>query len=211
MGMDITIYTKELSADLIPKIKERFSDFQMDIEFHPRFKFDEQAKGFLPVKLKIRKGHSKQYDNIDFEIISGFEFFFSSYDFDEQLEELRNIQQEDSKTETKSFLSRIFGVGKTTAQVPINFVANEELDKLLKNCKKTVTIHLKSWNKSELRVSLFFAAFLAELTSGVIYDPQNGRDLSAEQALQVFPLEINEYEESFTTQEFTVGKFEGWL
>lgn len=210
MGMNMTIYTKELTADVIPKIKERFADFHMEIDFHPRFKFDEQTDtGFLPVKLKVRKGHSNQYDNIDHEIMSGFEIYFSSYDFDEQLEELRTIQQKDSKTETKSFLSRILGTGKKK-QVEINFVADEELDKLLKHCKKIITVNWKSRNKSELRTSLFFAAFVAELTSGVIYEPYNGRYLIATDALQTFPMEVNEYEQSFTKDEFTLNAFEGW-
>jgi len=38
IGMDNNIYTKELSTELTPKIKKRFSDFHMHIEFHPEFK-----------------------------------------------------------------------------------------------------------------------------------------------------------------------------
>jgi hypothetical protein len=72
-------------------------------------------------------------------------------------------------------------------------------------------LNLKSWNKSELRVSLFFAAILAELTDGVIYEPQSGRFLTGRQALNAFPLEIEDYEQSFTLEEFTVDKFEGWI
>ena len=45
----------------------------------------------------------------------------------------------------------------------------------------------------------------------IIYDPQNGRYLSGQQALQTFPLEINDYEQSLSLDEFTVDKFEGWI
>jgi hypothetical protein len=209
MGMDINIYTKGFSADLIPKIKKRFADFHMEIEFHPEFKFDEQTDtGFLPIKLKVHKGYSKQYDNIEHEIMTGFELLFGDYDFEE---ELKNIQQQAAPTEKKSFLSKLFVGNKPATPTAISFVADNELDKLLKHCKKDILLNWKSWNKSELRVSLFFAAILAELTDGVIYDPQNGRYLSGQQALQTFPLEIEEYEQSLTSDEFTVDKFEGWI
>ena len=209
MGMDINVYTKGHSADLIPKIKKRFEDFNMDIEFHPEFKFDEQAdSGFLPIKLKVHSGHSKHYDSIDFEVMTGFELLFNNYDFDE---ELKNTQQQATPKKNKSFLSKVFGGSKTATPTAISFVAGSELDKLLKHCKKEVMLNWKSWNKSELRISLFFAAILAELTDGVIYDTQNGRYLSGQQALQTFPLEIDDHEQSLTLDEFTVDKFEGWI
>ncbi|MGG9964090.1 hypothetical protein [Ferruginibacter sp. SUN106] len=209
MGMDINIYTKGFSAGLIPGIKKRFADFNMEIEFHPEFKFDEQADtGFLPIKLKVHTGHSKQYDNIKHEIMTGFELLFDDYDFDEAL---KNTPQETIAPERKSFLSKLFGGNKTAAPTAVSFVADNEVDKLLKHCKKDILLNWKCRNKSELRVSLFFAAILAELTDGVIYDPQNGRYLSGQQALQTFPQEIEAYEQSLTTGEFTVDKFEGWV
>jgi len=209
MGMDINIYTKGFSAHLIPKIKKRFADFHMDIEFHPEFKFDEEKdSGFLPIKLKVHSGHSRQYDNIDHEIMTGFELLFSDYDFDE---ELKNAQQQAAPTESKSFLSKLFSGNKTATPTTVSFVASNEHDKQLQHCKKDVMLSWKSWNKSELRISLFFAAILAELTDGVIYDPQNGRYLSGQESLQTFPLEVDDYEQSLTGGEFTVDKFEGWI
>jgi len=206
MGMDINIYTRSLSADLIPKIKKRFADFKMDIDFHPEFKFDEREDtGFLPIKLNVQPGHSKSYDKFDHEIMTGFELFISDFNYDD---ELRNLQS--ALSENKSFLSKLFGGRKTTPPPGTSFMADQELDELLKHCKKDVMLNWKSWNKSELRVSLFFAAILAELTNGVIYDPQDGRYLSGQQALETFPLEIEDYERSFTSEEFTVDKFEGW-
>jgi hypothetical protein len=208
MGMDINIYTKGLTAALIPEMKERFADFHMEIEFHPEFKFDEQADtGFLPIKLKVHKGYSEQYDNIEHEIITGFELLFSDFDFEE---ELKNIHKQAAPAEKKSLLSNLFGSNKPSTSTGISFVADSELDKLLKHCKKDIMLDWKSRNKSELRISLFFAAILADLTDGVIYDPQNGRYLSGQQALQAFPQEIEEYEQSLTLSEFTVDKFEGW-
>jgi hypothetical protein len=181
----------------------------MDIEFHPEFKFDEQTDtGFLPIKLKVHLGHSKQYDNIDYEIMTGFELLFSDYGFGE---ELKSTEQQAVPTENKSFLSNFFGGNKSATPSANSFVVDKELDKLLKHCKKDVMLNWKSWNKSELRMSLFFAAILAELTDGVVYDPQNGRYLNGQQALQTFILEIDDYEQSFSESEFTVDKFKGWI
>ena len=65
--MEVNIYNKGFSADLIPKITKRFADFHMEIEFHPEFKFDERMDtGFLPIKLKVNSERSKHYDNIEY-------------------------------------------------------------------------------------------------------------------------------------------------
>lgn len=86
--MDLNIYTKDISFHLIAKIKQRFKDFKMDVEFHPNFKFDPKNDvGFLPIKLNLEAGHSEKQDTIDFEILTGFELFFNDYDYEEELNE----------------------------------------------------------------------------------------------------------------------------
>lgn len=207
MGMNLSIYTKNPSSDLIPKIIERFSEHHMLIEFHPDFSFDEgKDQGFLPIKFRMKPGYSTIYDQIDHDIISGFELIFSEYDYNEDLMSV----QEQNTVESRSLLSKLFGGGKKSKPAPETFVASMELDKLLKNCRKSVLLDWKSWNKSELRVSLYFAAILADLTDGVIYDPQSGRFLTGSEALESFPQEIEEYENSFKANEFTVDRFDGW-
>ena len=205
--MDLNIYTKDISFNLIPKIKERFKDFKMDVEFHPNFKFDEKNDiGFLPIKLNVETGHSKKYDKIDFEILTGFEIFFNDYDY---VEELNENKKYENLPEKKSFFSKLFG--KKKAEISENYyIANEELDKLLKSCNKNILINFKTHNKSELRISLLFSAFLAELTNGVVFDPQNGRYLNGTEAIETFIFEIEDYENSITENEFIVNKFENW-
>ena len=205
--MDINIYTKGFSPDLILKIKNRFADFHMDIEFHPDFKFDEQTDtGFVPIKLRTQPGHIKPYDNFGSDVMTGFEIFFNDYDYEQEYQSIQS-----TSTESKSFFSKIFRSKKKNDFHVNNFVVDSELDKYLRNCKKDVMLNWKSRNKSELRVSLFFAAILAELTDGVIYDPQSGRYLNGQQALQTFPMEIEDYEKSFTQHDFTLDRFEGWI
>ena len=205
--MDLNVYTKDLSIELIPRIKKRFKDFNMDVELHPNFKFDQKKDiGFLPIKLNVDLGHSKHYDKIDFEILTGFEIFFSNYDYEEELNENKEYE---TLSEKKSLFSKIFGKNKVLLSENF-FIADEEFDKLLKLCNKNVFLSCKSHNKSELRVSLLFAAFLAELTNGIVFDPQNGKYLNGIQALETFPSQIEEYENSFSEEEFTVNKFEDW-
>ena len=61
-----------------------------------------------------------------------------------------------------------------------------------------------------MRISLLFSAFLAELTNGIIFDPQNGRYLNGKEAIETYILEIEDYENSITENEFIVNKFENW-
>jgi hypothetical protein len=188
MGMDLNVYTKGLTRDLLPLIKKRFADFSMDIEFHPDFQLDEETdSGFCPIKLKMHQGQSNLYDNFGQDVLTGFELIFDNYDYEGQLKEIR----EDDPQEY--------------------FVANQEIDEMLKQCNKELIVNWHSENKSELRVSLFFCAVLAELTNGVLYDPQRGRNLTGQQALVDFPSEIEEYERSFKQEHFTLFKFEEWM
>jgi hypothetical protein len=207
MGMDLNIYTKGLSSDLLPKIKKRFADFSMNIEFHPEFKFDEQTdSGFCPIKLKLQSGHSELYDKFGDDILTGFEINFDNYNY---AEELKEIQSESSNENKKSFLSNLFG-NKNKTEIKDFYIENKIIDNKLKRCNKNLILNWQSGNKSELRISLYFGAILAELTDGVIYDPQNGRYLTGQQAIAEFPSEIMEYEKSFSSENFTLHKFEKW-
>lgn len=207
--MNISIYTKEFSAGLIQQIKSRFADYHMDIEFHPSFKLNEQTdQGFLPIKLNIQPGSLPRYNHIEYEILTGFELIFSDYNFEE---EVKGMQQQAQLTTSRSFFSRLFGGSRRESVAePDSFAGGEHIERL-KNCRKYILLKWMSWNKTELRISLYFAAILAELTDGVIYDPQSGRYLNGQQALQLFPAEVEAYEQSFTAEAFTVDRFEGWL
>lgn len=206
--MDLNIYTKDISFHLIAKIKQRFKDFKMDVEFHPNFKFDQKNDvGFLPIKLNFEAGHSEKQDTIDFEILTGFELFFNDYDYEEELNETKKYE---ILLEKKSFFSKLFGKKKAEL-TDAYFIANEALDQQLKCCNTIIHLNFKTHNKSEMRISLFFAAFLAELTNGVVFDPQNGSYLSGKDALEKFIETIADYENSVTANEFQVAKFDNWF
>lgn len=206
MSIDLNIYTKNLSANLLPPIIQRFKEFDMDIEFHPTFCFNEWDDGFLPIKLKVFNSEIPAYDNFEGDILTGFDVcYLRNYNYEKELSELKAINQ------SKPYLfARLLGKPKEVT-TPGNFIANATLDEKLKACTKEIIVSWKSTNVSELRVARFFAAFLTELTDGVIYDPQEGGYYDANKALVVFPKKIQEREKNTAQKHFILDKFEEWL
>lgn len=43
MSLDINVYIKTLSDDLVPKIIKRLNDYEMVVEVHPDFSFHDQT------------------------------------------------------------------------------------------------------------------------------------------------------------------------
>ena len=211
MGMDLNIYTCSLSPDLIPKIQKRFADYNMSVEFHPDFKFSEQSDtGFLPIKLKVHKAKTRHYDLFESEVYTGFEIYFDKYNYEVELKSLHYVNTSPGK---KSFFSKLFGTNKAASETVLSanvFVGDKETDEILKHCTNDTLINWAPSHTSEMRISLFFAAFLAEQAGGIIYDPQNERYLNPQQALETFPMEIEEFEQSVSTEDFVLDKFEEW-
>ena len=56
MSLDLLVYTNNLSDDLIPQIQKRLNDFDMIVEIHPEFSFNDH-EGFLPFKFRLTKSH----------------------------------------------------------------------------------------------------------------------------------------------------------
>ncbi|MFA0964374.1 hypothetical protein AB9P05_21390 [Roseivirga sp. BDSF3-8] len=201
MALDLIIYTRDTNESLIEKIEKRFSDFGMNLKFHPDFKFDEESDtGFCPFRLEILNHQSGHYADFNKPLLTGFEIYFDSYEYPE-------VSIKDQK---KSFFSNLFR-SKNKPQQPIEYVVNEQIDAHLKNCNEQITI---SWQTGpELRVSLFFATFLAELTNGIILDPRCDDYFLPERAIDVFPDEILDYERSFSKEEFSskLHEFKDWV
>jgi hypothetical protein len=77
--------------------------------------------------------------------------------------------------------------------------------------QRTITI---SWQTGpELRVSLFFATFLVELTNGIILDPRCDDYFVPKRAINVFPNEILDYEKSFSKEDYAskLNEFKEWV
>ncbi len=186
--MDLKIYTKNLTPNLISKIKKEFETNSMQVEFHPEFKFDEENdEGFCPIKLKIENGQSIYYDSFKYDVLTGFEIYFENYNYQEEFEEKE-------KKNRSSFIKNLFKSGNKS-DCSETYLVEKQIDKKVKNCDKKVTLNWQSQNKSELRISLLFGAILAKLTKGIVYDPQEGSYFTGENAQLNFKNRVKEYED----------------
>jgi hypothetical protein len=79
MSLDINVYTKYLSDDLIPKIVERLNDYEMVVEVYPNFSFSGQS-GFLPFKFRLSNPHLDVLKGK--ELKSGFELYVNDFVFE---------------------------------------------------------------------------------------------------------------------------------
>ncbi|MEM6806200.1 MAG: hypothetical protein AAF696_32680 [Bacteroidota bacterium] len=208
MSLSLLIYTADTNESLVEKIEKRFLDYKMKVKFHPGFTFDKETNtGFCPFRLEVLKDELGHYEHFQKPLMTGFEIYFKDYAYEAPLKPIK-----EAKSPKKSFLKNLFG-GKTKPQIQSKpaYLVSKEIDEHLEACDEQIMI---SWQTGpELRVSLFFASFLAELTQGVVLDPRSDEYFLPERSLEVFPQEIVAYEQSFSRNDFTakMQEFDTWL
>ncbi|HEY9793802.1 MAG TPA: hypothetical protein V6D22_25625 [Candidatus Obscuribacterales bacterium] len=84
--------------------------------------------------------------------------------------------------------------------------ANEKL----KACTAVVTVRMHATPTSAVRVGLFFAAFLAELTDGILYTPRSDNYFQATQALEHVLQEVAAYETQLLPEDWSIAPFISW-
>jgi hypothetical protein len=194
MSLDIRVYTKQLSDDLIPKIIRRLNDFEMTCEVHPDFSFKDQT-GFLPFKFRLT---NPAFNNLkDKELISGFELFIEDFDFET---EKQNAQPK------QGFLDKL--LGKKQPDQPL---INPDIDKRLKDCKKMLSFVWHADNSFDLRFAQMTSAILTELTDGVCtYTADDIWYDTKDLAEKSFP-DIRDYELTLLKdEELEFYEFKGW-
>jgi hypothetical protein len=150
MSLELTVYTKELSDNLIPKIEKRLNDFEMDCQIHPDFSFADHS-GFLPFKFRLK--------NPPFEVLkdkylmSGMEVYIDDFDFEKELNESQP---------KLTFIQKITG-----KKNPIQPFVNPDIDNKLKDCRKSITFVWHVADSFELRFASLTSAILSEMTNGV--------------------------------------------
>lgn len=80
----------------------------------------------------------------------------------------------------------------------------------LKSCTKVVTIRMHAAHTSAFRLGLFFAAFLAAATDGIVYAPRSDAYLNPEEAIRQFTEEIATYESELLPQDWRIAPFSDW-
>ena len=187
MSLDIKVYCKQVSADLVPKILKRLNDFDMAVEVHPDFNFDEEKDtGFVPFKFRLKNPHLGILKGK--ELKSGFELYIDDFDLNEEKENLKS---------KLSFFDKLRG----KKQEEIAF-APSEVEKRLRGCKKAVSFVWHAGDSFELRFASLTSAILTELTNGVYCYPADDIWYDNKNIVDEAFKETTEYEKSLLEKEF---------
>jgi hypothetical protein len=194
MSLEITVYTKQLSDDYIPKIIKRLNDFEMICETHPSFSFNDQT-GFLPFKYRLTNPPFPILK--DKELITGFELYISDFD----------LEQEKQKAKPKqNFIDKL--LGKKQPDQPL---FTTDIDNRLKDCKKAISFVWHVADSFELRFASLTSAILTELTDGVCTYPADDIWYENENFTEKTWQEIKEYETTLLKErDLNFHEFKGW-
>ena len=193
MSLDINVYSKTLSDDLIPKIVKRLNDYEMIVEVHPEFSFDDQT-GFLPFKFRLTNPHLDILKNK--ELSSGFELYIDDFDLIKAKEELKP---------KLGFFDKL--LGKKQQEVPF---ASPDIEIRLKECKKVTTFVWHSGDSFELRFAALTSAILTELTNGVCTYPADNIWYENKNITDDAYKEVKEYEQTLKSKDIQFQEFEKW-
>ena len=192
MSLDIKVYCKKVSADLVPKIVERLNDFDMVVEVHPNFTFDkEKDSGFLPFKFRFKNPY---FDSLkDKDLKSGFEIYIEDFDLQKTKDELKPKQ---------SFFDKLLA----KKQPDIEF-ASPEIEERLKDCEKVVNFVWHSGDSFQLRFASLTSAILTEITNGVCCYPADNIWYDNKNIVKNAFNEVQEYEQSLKEKEIEFHEF----
>ena len=194
MSLDITVYTRQLSDDLIPKIQKRLNDFEMTCEIHPKFSFNDQT-GFLPFKFQLTNPPFEKLR--DKKLMSGFELYIEDFDFEE---EKKKVQPK------PSFMDKVTG-----KKLPGKPLVDNEIDKRLRECKKVISFVWHAADSFEVRFASLASSILTELTNGVCSYPADNIWYDNEGFVEKTWSEIREYETTHLKEKDLVfHEFEKW-
>lgn len=167
MSMDINVYLPTpLDSDHIPLITRRLAELGLRCEFESDFSFRDT--GFVPLKISLTIGPN-EYRNQPFD--TGFEMELSEFDYAKELNEVKNPPRQ-------GWLNKLF-VGNQQ-EAPRDFIASKEMDNLLKQCRQDLSIRYRD----DVLTPFAFAAVVAELTNGILWEGESGEYQNAKDALE---------------------------
>jgi len=194
MSSDLNVYCKNLSADLVPKIVKKLNDFDMVVEIHPEFKFDqENDTGFIPFKFRLKNPY---FDNLKEDLKSGFEIYIDDFDLQKTKDNLKP---------KLSFLDKLF-----RKKTPRILFATPEIEHRLKDCNKIVTFIWSPDDTFETRFASMTSAILTELTNGVCHHPADDIWYENRNIVETAFKEARNYEETIKEKDFVFHKFDEW-
>jgi hypothetical protein len=195
MSLDINVYTKAISSELVPKIVKRLNDYDMVVEVHPEFKLDQATdSGFVPFKFRLKNPY---FDKLkEKELQSGFEIYIDDF----------NLQQAKEELKPKlSFFDKLLG----KKQLEVEF-APADIEKKLNECTKVVTFVWHGSDTFALRFASMTSAVLTELTNGVCCYPADDIWYENKNIVEEAFKEAKDYEKSIKEKDFDFVAFEEW-
>jgi hypothetical protein len=192
--LNMSIFAPCVNDDATKKWERRFEDAKMQVEIHPEFSFSSHS-GFLPFKIKVDTSPDNPLYNKVW--LSGFEIYIDDYNF----EYVKNEAQP-----KKSFLKSLF-----KEKEPAFVLVDQEIDSILSNCTKEITLGWGVQDTLEFRMACLSAAIILEIFGGVCYDPQEGQWYKSEGLFEKFINEVNVYEDQLKPREWNLHEFEKWL
>lgn len=195
MSLDIKVYCKEVSADLVPKVLKRLNDYDMVVEVHPDFRFDEEEdSGFLPFRFRFKNPPAGILQGK--ELKSGFELYIDDFNLEEEKESLKP---------KRSFFDRLRG--KKHEEIVF---APPAIEHRLRDCTKAVSFVWHAGDSFEFRFAALTSAILAELVDGVRCYPADDTWYDNKNIVSEAFKEVTDYEQSLTETEIEFHEFDAW-
>lgn len=175
MSVDLYVYVPSLSHEMIPAIINRIKTAGVECELAPGSVLLDDS-GFLPIRMRVVSPDAPAQIRGQ-DLITGFEYGVNNFDYASEL-------KQKPKSEPVGILQRLFGSrGSKSKSSEPKFIVNSETDKILSGCKQTVLLKTKS--ACELLIRNCFAAALAEIGNGIVYDAQNADWMLPESAFKL--------------------------
>ena len=200
---EVNVYTRDIKNISKSDCEKYFSKFGIIAELHPETNFETDS-GFVPFKV--------EFPHIEFlkdkTFLSGFEFYSDSYDYSEDLKQIKDLISVQNKPRGLSGLFK----KKATIEMPCveTFVFDSETDEFLKQCKYIMTLSVGSEDSFEFILAFAFASYVVEMYNGIIYDTYSGKS-HCKNNLQAITDEIKEYYDGLTPRTLMSHTFEGWV
>lgn len=173
MSIKVVAHVPSINEQVLPQIVEKFAQYGMICQFHPRFTLNPgKDAGLVEARLQIVEAKPENYTIADMR--SRFEIAFKEFRYVSPLSVYPAVNQ------------------------------------ALKACSKQVIIRMHAVPTSALRLGLYFAAFLTDVTNGVLYIPRSDDYLDPPQAVEYAQKEIHTYESALPAEDWTVEPFISW-
>ena len=207
VSYDLNVFTKDFTNQTFPSIKAKLLEMGLDCDFHPdAIKGNKLPSGFLPMRMKVLQSGTKQYDEFQGDILTGFEMRTTSFNYEEEKAQEATTPR---PVERQNFFQKLFSSPKPAGENDLGHLSGA-IEARLATFDQNVSITCGQKHASEVRMALYFAVALADLTSGVVCDNYKGHYYLAADAAKHLAEMVGDYERSLHPPAWKMQSFIGW-